>query len=858
MKNIFTIGLILILGIFFAPIQAQMQYKFIYTGSPAELSLNLTDSAGFSYSAGTFISSNFSYFDKAVNGPVPSGGYGNSYFVMKTMSNGKPVWLHSIRSNTDSTYINFASSCINNKGEMVFAFTARYGQSITIDAISLPLEKPYDNWYIAKISKTGFLMWLKPVYFDGVSAYGSIKDMAMDEDGNVYLAGDFTGDMARFDNRAVVGAVTDAQLFLAAYNSKGEALWASTNKYIPDQDNGNINLSSMCLSPEGNLLLCGNTDGYKHFLFNTDTLFQSGTSDGFLAQYSASGIAQWAIHFRGNYADAVNEIVCDNGGNISVLGYSSSEGMLVGEQSFSTSGPGSYDAFVASFNSQKAFRWLRSIETQYNESIPQHRKNNQKLGADSEGNIYFIDEFTASIALDQEVNRGTNGSSDLVMASFNPESGNTRWSFSAGGIASDQFSISNIGSDGSILFGGYYYDPFVIGDTYLGTSNNYNNYYLSRLSNEGIPEFSQAIQGNNSDYIYLNDISQDPFGNVMVAGTFYGANNEIDGISVSNEFNQGIYLGRYTHYASIAGMVTDEDGVPAAGGYVVAYGNTQNSRSPIIDSIPIQADGSFESTDIPFGSYILMAKATDNAGTAYLPAYYPSPIHWDYCERILINEPIRYAPKNIVVSSYIPLTGEGGFQGLVTEADETDLFKAVNAKPTKGGRASLASTKTTKSTDYEIIEVTSTDENGYFSFNNVPDGTYTIFIEIAGIPVEQLYDLEITGNQFISNVDYFVGEETITPTNPEIPMITGTRVTVESLSKVYPVPSNEGVWVETNDNLLIQSVMVTDLQGRTMLTLKPEQTSIYIDELPAGVYFARVRTQQSSETIRFIITPSGK
>lgn len=70
---------------------------------------------------------------------------------------------------------------------------------------------------------------------------------------------------------------------------------------------------------------------------------------------------------------------------------------------------------------------------------------------------------------------------------------------------------------------------------------------------------------------------------------------------------------------------------------------------------------------------------------------------------------------------------------------------------------------------------------------------------------------------------------------------------------LYPNPANDEITVKSS-NGSIQTIQIFDVTGKMIMTLNPnaDQTSININELNSGIYFAQFTTQQSRSTIKFI------
>ncbi|GAA4811062.1 T9SS type A sorting domain-containing protein [Litoribaculum gwangyangense] len=75
---------------------------------------------------------------------------------------------------------------------------------------------------------------------------------------------------------------------------------------------------------------------------------------------------------------------------------------------------------------------------------------------------------------------------------------------------------------------------------------------------------------------------------------------------------------------------------------------------------------------------------------------------------------------------------------------------------------------------------------------------------------------------------------------------------VEGL-KVYPNPSQDS-WTVSTKNIKMNTIEVFDILGKNVMSLKPESTEVEIEasELTTGLYFARITTDEGSESLKLV------
>ncbi|MDR2626483.1 MAG: T9SS type A sorting domain-containing protein [Dysgonamonadaceae bacterium] len=146
------------------------------------------------------------------------------------------------------------------------------------------------NAFVARFDKNGALLgqWRIPAY-----ELTSLR-VAVDGDGNVYLAGTY-GSYILFAGTTGVGTFSvDNQLFLAKYSPDGVLL---TSKYTEAQNVAYSN-ATVQVDANGDIYLAGTFTGT--FLFAGQTFATGSDNDMFLAKYNASFSEVWAKRIGGS------------------------------------------------------------------------------------------------------------------------------------------------------------------------------------------------------------------------------------------------------------------------------------------------------------------------------------------------------------------------------------------------------------------------------------------------------------------------------------------------------------------------------------------------------------------------------
>src|SRR5690606_2589523 len=174
-------------------------------------------------------------------------------------------------------------------------------------------DDPGDDWqdvFVVKYDVQGTALWARRA---GTGVFNDFAEgIDVDADGNVYVAGYFTG-IATWDggDNPDVSLTTrnDFDGFLAKYDTDGNLLWVAPAGG-PEQDTGR----GVAATPDGGAYFAGGFAGTA--VFGTDTaLTSAGSSDGFLAKYDADGNLLWVAQGGGTEGVGAWDVATDADGN---------------------------------------------------------------------------------------------------------------------------------------------------------------------------------------------------------------------------------------------------------------------------------------------------------------------------------------------------------------------------------------------------------------------------------------------------------------------------------------------------------------------------------------------------------------
>lgn len=361
-------------------------------------------------------------------------------------------------------------------------------------------------------SLTADLSTENPSFLDSGNA------IAVDGDGNVYIAGIFTG-TSDFDpgtGTAVMTSAGDLDIYITKLNASGNFVWS---KQIggPAADRA----ESMVIDNDGNIFLAGFFSGSTDFNpgAGVATLSSAGDSDVFYAKLDADGNYIWAKRIGGTGEEWATDIELDQDGNIYVAGhFSASCDFDSGAAVFNLTAMGQEDFFICKMTNTGNFVWVRSGGSAGVEGIG-------SLSIDNEGTIYACGSFQQTVDFDPGIgsfNMTSSGDQDIFILKFSG-AGDFIWAKQIGGTGIDLATELIRDTNGNIYTTGAFsntadFDPSE--STYNLTAPGGMGIFISKLNSDGNFVWAKAMTGTLSSAAF--GITLDNSGNIYSTGWFFG------------------------------------------------------------------------------------------------------------------------------------------------------------------------------------------------------------------------------------------------------------------------------------------------------------------------------------------------
>ena len=306
-----------------------------------------------------------------------------------------------------------------------------------------------------------------PVQF-GSSKSDSANEIGVDSNGNIYVMGNTSGNLARTH-------AGEQDAFVKKLDSLGNEIW--TKQFGSNKDDGAFGLS---VDSDGNSYVVGETYGDLGGE-------NAGEADAYVTKLDSSGNEIWMAQFGTSESDAAYAVSIDSDGNSYVVG--KTYGDLGGENA------GDRDAFVTKLDSSGTRLWTHQFGTPKGDIA-------NDISIDSDGNSYVTGNTKGDLG-------GMNEEGWDAFVTKLDSSGNQLWMSQFGDFTRGL----SVDSDGN---------SYVVGETKgdLGGKNEGNvDAYVTKLDSLGKEVW--AKQFGTSDNDYPSDISIDSSGNVYVTGNTY-------------------------------------------------------------------------------------------------------------------------------------------------------------------------------------------------------------------------------------------------------------------------------------------------------------------------------------------------
>lgn len=846
---------------------------------------SVTDAAGNLYMTGTV----YDAIDFDAGPSTNSLTASNQAFLAKYNSSGNLIWAKVITGLSTSDGENIA---VDGSGNVYVAGRA-IGSDINFDpASNYTLTLPgSNNMFMAKYNSSGSIVWGK--VFGALSSSIRPRSLKVNNAGEIFLGGDFgvTGPSMEFNPGGpsytlTTNGATDG--YLAKYSTTGLIQWA----YNFGGTMGDY-VYAVEIDGANNVYIAGEFQQTAYFnpAAPTATFQSNGFQDMYFAKFTQTGTFSWVSVIGGSLGEGISQLKLNSAGELVMSGYMESASMDAdpGTNTLTINkvGTGTYDMFVGKYNSSNGnLIWAKNTGGNY-----QLWANS--LATDAQNNIYVTGSFDDITDFDLGTNSYTlqpitTMYSDIFLAKYN-SSGGLIYANNLGGGAAQGNQATGVMVDNSnniTLAGTISYsidvDFSMASNTVpqIGGVDIFFAKYSQCISPE-TPTLSATSVSMCANTVATLSIAS---GNLNSATTWVwtamscgsstigtGTSCTVSPVFLTNYYVRGeggcptptgsCASASVSVVASkdITGLVTTSLSAPVTGSVMIYRFEGPLNMWHFVGYQNINASGNYTFNAVNSNSYIIKCLPVSNTLQA---TYAPSAQGWKGAT-IFAHSCLNTATMNITVNPVMNIgTGPGVLSGILTEGvgyanKGGHVFAPGN--PIKG-----ITVKGGRNPGGDIVNQVTTDANGGFTITGLPENvageSYFLYVDIPGLDTSGTYHKAIiTGSTSYTNLDFVADSSYIFPINYYV----GVQEIVmdNNVISVYPNPATNKVTVSVDKgNVRSLSLKINDMFGRKLREFEfesPErrvEQSMDISDLSKGIYFIRVRINDSERQIKLIVT----
>jgi len=364
-------------------------------------------------------------------------------FLTKNNASGNFMWT--VGSQHSEAYIEGVATDVSGNSYVLGVYDSTDFSFGNYPLSHVPFTSYDFMYFMAKITESGTVLWAKNICPTIIFGHGLIQ---VDNAGNIYVAGDFTGSTVTIGTTTLVnagGIGVQSDLFIAQFDSSGNSVWAERFG-----GTGTEHWAGFVASGGGDLYLSGSYLDETTLLFGTHTLSGPNDSGSFIVKINNSGTPEWVTGPDKYVSLWPNSLVADSSFNIYITGGFESTTVAFGGFTLTNTMYGYDDFFLVKYDSSGACQWARSAGGDLNET-------GYNLALDKCGNLWvtgggFVPSATAGYPMnfDGDTVRIPSGStpSDLLFIAHYETTGSfvNCLFFPGGGEDACGIAVDNFGS----------------------------------------------------------------------------------------------------------------------------------------------------------------------------------------------------------------------------------------------------------------------------------------------------------------------------------------------------------------------------------------------------------------------------
>ncbi len=320
-----------------------------------------------------------------------------------------------------------------------------------------------------------------------------------------------------------------------------------------------------------------------------------------------------------------------------------------------------------------------------------------------------------------------------------------------------------------------------------------------------------------------------------------------------------------------SGNIFTADNQSVTNGEVLLFEINQEGAAFDTLATSLNNQGAFTFNNIVIGDYLALAKANESDFPGQLPTYFEQIDLWEEADTLLIDTDNPVFDITLIAEPKDP-EGDGMVSGFVEEEfEEGDDNGRVMARGRVRGagvsmRRKVRTSRPEEDVIFELVEYVFTDENGQFTFENLPADEYRINIQYPGFPMDTTTNVDLNIQENIDND--FELEALVADGKIAVTILSTTGIIDEIIEKVrvYPNPTtSEGINITFTQEANIKGDIAIQLYnlkgevitGKTVSNLEianNRTVKLPLSGAANGTYLLQLKQgSESIGTIRLIV-----
>ncbi len=283
-----------------------------------------------------------------------SSQFSRDHFLIKFDAEGNPLWSTTVAS-PGATGVGAVAPEIVISADGSIYRSGRIDDTLSFNGTTL-INLSISSIYIEKLDLDGNSLWAKAALPKGLFGTGTVYKMKTDNEGNLYVAGEWAGDSLKIDDLYVVNDLAFLGIkdrWVCKITPEGTTAWLAREHSSLSDIWSNIEIS-----PEGELLVLSDVLGAP-LNVGDFVVTQSGTA---MSRYSPDGEVISAISLApdGGYMYGFER---DGAGSFFITGSINSSSFNLGDFTLMNAGgtTGTDDTFVAKIDATGEVHWVYTM-----------------------------------------------------------------------------------------------------------------------------------------------------------------------------------------------------------------------------------------------------------------------------------------------------------------------------------------------------------------------------------------------------------------------------------------------------------------------------------------------------------------